>query len=226
MAKNVILMSRRADISRPAFQQYYEECHAKLAAENLFLVKYLRNHVTDVDGAPIDFDCLTEFYPDTTVPPAPMEGQLGPMFAEDESRFCDRPLIRTATSVETLLAGIPREVDPAGTQRVVMILKPSEGSGSADFLAAVRGWADSLDGDRIRRITLDVTTPMKSPLHDPGHIFPFGVFVSLWPVSQLPAIPAPPSGISLVSRVMTVIHETSLESFSGGPASNLARSTP
>ena len=213
MTKIVILMSRRADTSRPAFRQYYEDRHAKLAAGNLFLVKYLRNHVTDVDGAAIDFDCMTEFYPDTTVPPAPMEGTLGPMFAEDESRFCDRPLIRSATSVETLLAGGPREVDPIGTQRVILILE----SGNTDLLAAARNWVASFDGDRIQRITLDVTTPMKTPIHDPGHVFPLSAFVSLWPVGELPAIPAPPAGIRLVSTVTTAIHETSPENLSGGP---------
>jgi len=215
MAKIVILMSRRADTSRPAFRQYYEDRHAKLAAGNLFLVKYLRNHVTDVDGEAIDFDCLTEFYPDTTVPPAPMEGALGPMFAEDESRFCDRPLIRSATSVETLLAGSPREVDPTGTRRVVLILEGD--AGSTDFLAMLRGWAASFDQDRIRRITLDVTTPMQTPIHDPGHVFPLRAFLSLWPVGELPAIPAPPAGVRLVSKVTTAIHETAPENLSGGP---------
>jgi hypothetical protein len=217
MAKNVILMSRRADLSRPAFQQYYEECHAKLAAENLFLVKYLRNHVTDVDGAPIDFDCLTEFYPDTSVPPAPVAGPLGQMFAEDESRFCDRPLVRSATSVETLLTGPPREVDPAGTRRVVMIVDRGGNSRSTDLFAAARSWAASFDGDRIHRITIDVTTPVKTAIHDTERVFPFGAFVSLWPVGELPTVPAPPSGIRLISRVTTVIHETSLENLSGSP---------
>jgi hypothetical protein len=218
MTKIVILMTRRADVSRPAFREYYEDRHAKLAAGNLFLVKYLRNHIIDVNGEAIDFDCMTEFYPDTTVQPASMEGPLGPMFAEDESRFCERPLIRAATSVETLLAGSPREVDPAGTSRVVLILESGGDPESADFVAAARSWAASFDQGRFRRITLDVTTPMKTPIHDPAHTFPLRAFLSLWPVGEFPTIPAPPAGIRLVSRVTTAIHETSPENLSGGRA--------
>jgi len=211
MAKIAILMSRRPDLSRPAFREYYETGHAKLAAEHLQLVKYLRNHVIDADGAPIDFDCLTELYLDTSVPQTPTDGEVGQMFAEDESRFCDRPLVRSATSVETILAGGPREVDAPGTRRVVLILE----SGT-DITAAARRWAASFDRDRIRRITLDVTTPMRTAIHDPGHFFPFGAFMSLWPAGALPAIPAAPAGIRLVSTVTTEIYETSPQDLSGG----------
>ena len=65
MIKNLGLIPRRANLSRPAFREYYEQRHAPLALQHLrSFRRYVRNHVVAATPADPPFDALSEFWYD------------------------------------------------------------------------------------------------------------------------------------------------------------------
>jgi hypothetical protein len=100
MIKIMLLVSRRADISREAFRAHYESVHAPLAASHLpHLVRYVRNHVVDRFREDFDCDVITEFWFDHPGPWREARKVLLPddmlaLFAEDEAKFMDRESMR------------------------------------------------------------------------------------------------------------------------------------
>lgn len=100
MIKLMLFMSRRKDLSREEFRQYYETRHAPLAAANVpHLRGYVRNYVVDQFSDDLDSDCVSEFWfdvngswrelQDTVLPKGVMQ-----MLAEDEVNFIDRSTMR------------------------------------------------------------------------------------------------------------------------------------
>ena len=60
------LLTRRDDITRQAFREYYESQHAPLGMRHFPFQKYLRNHVLE-SSSEIDFDVIMESYFDDQV---------------------------------------------------------------------------------------------------------------------------------------------------------------
>jgi len=100
MIKIMMLVSRRQDLSREQFREYYETVHAPLAARHLpHLVRYVRNYVVDQFREGMNCDCITEFWFDHPGPWSEARKVLLPpklldRFAEDEEKFMDRQSMR------------------------------------------------------------------------------------------------------------------------------------
>jgi uncharacterized protein (TIGR02118 family) len=63
MLKLMLLVRRKAGMSRAEFRDYYESTHAPLAAGVMGRCKrYVRNFVTEEPSGPQDFDVITEFW--------------------------------------------------------------------------------------------------------------------------------------------------------------------
>jgi len=201
MEKTVALISRRNDLTRAQFRDYYETRHAPLGMRHFAFGKYLRNHV--VGQGTEDFDVFSEFWHKSTAEAyAVNAGPVGAIFREDEARFMDTGRQRAANAEERLVAGQPRGVDPTPTAKTILLLTCAPGTGSAQFLDAIAGWgadlAKSSDG-KVLRVTLDAITPFE---HAP---FPCDAILSLWLADGTGDIPlgAPPAGVTLdaVARV-------------------------
>ena len=66
MFKFMVLMKRKAGLSREEFKSYYEDVHAPAALKRFPIRKYVRNYLVMPPGSPEpDFDCITEFWYDT-----------------------------------------------------------------------------------------------------------------------------------------------------------------
>jgi len=103
MFKFMVLMKRKADLSREEFKSYYEDVHAPAALKRFPIRKYVRNYLVVPPGSPEpDFDCITEFWFDD------LEGALkvqevlgdyktevGKIFLADEEKFQDRGKTRS-----------------------------------------------------------------------------------------------------------------------------------
>jgi len=65
MRKRISLKTRRPDLSRSEFRQYYETSHVPLGLSfisHFGWLRYIRNHVRSSRGGLITFDCYTEFW--------------------------------------------------------------------------------------------------------------------------------------------------------------------
>lgn len=100
MIKIMLLVNRKAGISREEFRSHYEEVHAPLASRHLrHLVRYVRNYVTDQFRSDFDCDVVTEFwfdYPGTwrEARAVLLPQDMLDLFAIDEETFMDRASMR------------------------------------------------------------------------------------------------------------------------------------
>jgi hypothetical protein len=110
MIKMMILLKRKAGMSRESFIDYYETKHAPLAAKHLWMLGgYRRSYVIPVDDIKQDVDVTGVLQPEIDVitemwfrSQAGYDGivavmsdsTLGPLFANDEANFLDRSNIR------------------------------------------------------------------------------------------------------------------------------------
>jgi uncharacterized protein (TIGR02118 family) len=83
MTKLVVLLTRRADLSRDEFRRYWREVHGPLGAKMPGVRKYVQNHAV-ADGAP--FDGFAEMWFDDT---ASMQAALAS--AESAAAGADAP---------------------------------------------------------------------------------------------------------------------------------------
>lgn len=203
MAKHIVLMPRRPDISRAAFLKHYEAGHAPLAMALLSFAKYRRNHVSEVDGGQVDFDCLTEIYDSTVVITEDMARQI----AEDENRFADRSRVRTATAEEIPLMGDRAAIDRPGTKRRILLLERGGGVSKTQMLDAAYAWVRQFGEGQVRRATLDFAAPHKT-VHNNSSVFPGDTMLSFWPGDALPATPPVPGGLRLLASLTAIVYET------------------
>jgi uncharacterized protein (TIGR02118 family) len=176
MVKTLVLMSRRTDLTRAAFRDYYERNHTVLGMRYFRFRKYIRNHVVAPDEGP--FDVLSEFWQDSLPEVyAAMAGPVGDIMREDGNRFIDRSQQRLASCEERLLAGTPRGVDPTPTRKQLLFLTAGSGAMRQDFFQTVARWgaelAEAARG-RIVRVTMDSIAPFE------GAPFPYDAILSLW----------------------------------------------
>lgn len=139
MIKTLALIVRRADHSRDAFRQHYEEIHAPLALPLMpGLLRYCRNHVVRaIHGEPA-FDVLSAFeYPSLEAAGetfARIQSAEGDAIRADELTFMDPP------KNVFFLAQPEVQVEGAeGEEHVFVLVRAPEGSDEGareDWLAA------------------------------------------------------------------------------------------
>lgn len=196
--KSVCLITRRADLSRAAFRDYYETRHCILGMRYFPFTKYVRNHLTG--GDEVDFDVISEFWQnDTARAGAVMSSPTGDILRHDERQFMTQNLIRPGLAEELLIAGPARIVDRTALPRQIYLLK-NDGLAPDAFAERIIAQAGSLSGHRV---TLDKVTTM-----DPARKFPYDALLSVW-VDQ-PGAPARsmPAGVTLCGLVNTEICES------------------
>ena len=180
MVKTLVLMSRRPDLTRTAFRDYYERNHTVLGMRYFRFRKYIRNHVVEPSEGP--FDVLSEFWQDSLPEVyAAMSGPVGDLMREDGNRFIDRSQQRLASCEERLIAGPPRGVDPTPTRKQLLFLTAAQGIARQDFFDSVAGWgADLAEAapTEVVRATMDRIAPFESAP------FPYDAILSLWLASE------------------------------------------
>ncbi len=207
--KSVCLLSHRPGSSRETFRDYYENSHSRLGSRYFPFRKYVRNHVLSSVGE-VDFDVLTEFYFDDDVDIAGVHsGRIREILDEDERRFMDQSMIRSAGAEELLLAGSARNIAPAGTRRQMLMLQHT--GDSAGFRDAANSWGKQLAADHgLPRVTVDYT---RSQVTSGQGAFPFAAVLSLWlpPQGKVPGELSAPAGIALQAAVLTDVCESTPE---------------
>ncbi len=195
--KLLSLKTRRADLSRAAFRDYYEGHHVPLGLTHLDHFrwrKYVRNHLLADAHTHVGIDCYTEFWIASREDQAATRAFVASSaFAEldgDDRTFLDVSRRAAFEVEEQLLAGEPRGVEPPGARRRVWFLSRTPGMSDAECRARVLGHAaDVVSGlaGRVRRITLDL------PLADNAADRPLDALLTVWPeAATLPEdAPAP-----------------------------------
>jgi hypothetical protein len=204
--KLVNLVTRRADLTRAAFRDYYEKHHAPLGTQYFPFEKYVRNHLVDSSPQEVGFDCVMECWLDHQKALGLLEGPAGDIFAEDEGKF----MAQRAHGVEVeeiLLTGSPRDLDTPELRKETLMLRRSPELDRSAFNEKVAAWGRELarqSGAGLIRMVFDkVTTTDTSALGADA-------LLTAWfkdGAGKLPQI-AMPQGISLVARVTTQPHET------------------
>jgi len=200
MMKSLALLPRRADLTRTQFRDYYETRHATLAIRYFAFAKYVRNHLADHDD--IGFDTISEFWSADIVRLAGlMQTEVGDILRADESRFMDRPEIRSGAATETLVAGAPRGLDRLPRVKHAWLLRREPALDAAALASAATELgraAATAAGAACERVTLDVIAPW------PGAAFPFDAVLWFWMRSG--AAPIPPGVPARVTcwRAVTV----------------------
>lgn len=199
--KSVCLISRRPDLTREAFRDYYETRHAYLGMKHFEFAKYLRNHVTAASPGEIDFDCLSEFWQEDLAQAYEiLAGPVGEILKQDERRFMDQPRIRPALSVESLLAGPPRGVERGVARKQGLLLVRDPALAPVEFADAARAWGARLARELrgVERVVLDEITRVGSDTS-----FPYDAILSLWLAAEATGAEdaAPPPGIRLAAVV-------------------------
>lgn len=119
--KAVSLVSRRSDLSRAAFRDYYETTHCWLAMQHFPFMGYTRNHL--LDHPELDFDCISEFEAPAEMAEVDiMNSRSRQLVGADELQFMDPALIRVAgVRAHPLLNPVAGSSDRALHRRVLLI---------------------------------------------------------------------------------------------------------
>jgi hypothetical protein len=173
--KSVCLLSRRADLSRIAFRDYYESQHCLLGMRHFPFQRYVRNHLLCSDPE-VDFDCLSEFEVSAGFRSQDvLNSPAGVLLRADEQRFMIRELIRPAAAVESLLFGPQRSIDRFVSGRQLLLFKRgAEAVQSFALRLAGQGAALGAATPGVRRVTLDLFQAY------PGIAFGYDAMLSLW----------------------------------------------
>ncbi|HIZ52107.1 MAG TPA: EthD domain-containing protein [Candidatus Pseudomonas excrementavium] len=124
--KAVSLVSRRADLDRAGFRDYYETTHCWLAMRHFPFLGYTRNHLTD--HPELDFDCISEFEAPAYLDDVDVMGSRSrQLVMDDELQFMDPERIRVA-GVRRHILITPAQAVPAGRldSRVLMLEQDQE----------------------------------------------------------------------------------------------------
>jgi hypothetical protein len=182
-AKMITPITRRPELSRAAFRDYYETRHAPLGTRYFPFEKYVRNHLTGSTPDGVGFDCLMECWIDHGRAMEVLTGDIDRLFLDDEARFMVTRGIGIAVEERTL-AGPPRGVDPPGVRKEILLVRKPEGESHDGFVARLTEWGKSLAGrigQAISRLTLDAVKP------EADRPVPVDAFVTAW-VAEGPGI--------------------------------------
>jgi EthD domain len=158
--KTIALMPRRPGLSRDAFQDYYESCHAPLAIRHIHcFVKYVRNHVVHAQPE-VWFDTLSEFWFESVETCRALIAWHGTpdalVLQEDEGRFIDRRRVVALPVVETLLLDSTGSLGTAPVRRETLLFAGSRAraeKSAAEFAHLASEWAKQ---DGHVRVCLDL----------------------------------------------------------------------
>ncbi|AQZ96524.1 EthD domain-containing protein [Halopseudomonas phragmitis] len=124
--KALSLITRRDDLDRQAFRNYYESTHCLLAMKYFPFAQYVRNHLLDAED--LDFDCITEVRLAQVLDVGRiMRSESRNRVLDDEAQFMRQEMIRVGSAHELLLSDW-RDIKPAGGcagERVVVLLPPN-----------------------------------------------------------------------------------------------------
>ena len=192
------MSSRRPELTRDAFREYYETWHAPLAIQHVRFTKYVRNHLIAPSNA--EFDVVAEFW--LVDPKEALEldkSPAGEILRADADNFIGQTRFR-AIAEESLLAGPPRRYETGRVQKYALLLNRRAYAAEADFMADARDWGRRLaQGARAKRVTIDVVKPF------PGGHFPANTILWLWldRAFDVGLTDTPPQSID-VGRILTL----------------------
>lgn len=122
--KAVSLVSRRADLDRAGFRDYYETTHCWLAMQHFPFMGYTRNHL--LNHPQLDFDCISEFEaPDYLDQVDVMSSRSRQLVMDDELQFMDPRRIRVA-GVRRHPLIVPSQADPKQLESHVLLLQQDQ----------------------------------------------------------------------------------------------------
>ena len=137
--KTMALLVRRADHSRDAFREHYEDIHAPLAMETVMegTTRYVRHHLDrEVFGEPF-FDVVTAFQYASAEAVAGLmrrlESEQGAAIIADEHTFMDRDRNTFFTVTEHAVLG---EEDRDAGVSVMALVRAPDGADPGDFVSA------------------------------------------------------------------------------------------
>jgi EthD domain len=203
MSKNIALLSRRAELTRAQFRDYYETRHAPLAIGYFPFTRYVRNHLLEADD--IGFDTVSEFWSDDLAGLAAlMQTEVGELMRADEQRFMDRAQIRSGAAEEHLLAGSASTAETAACSKQAWLLRLAPATDEAAVVAGLTAWAGAaLHDPGCARVTLDLIRPW------PGAPFPFDAVLWFWMSTHAEPAAAPlPAGVAVWHRLPVAAEET------------------
>ncbi len=177
MRKRLSIKTRRPDLSRSEFRQYYETRHVPLGLsfiKHFKWLRYVRNHVRSSTGGLITFDCYAEFW---VADDADDEALYGFLRSEDFRRLDldDRQFLDISRRLsfevrETVLWPHEATESVAGNKAVLMW---KQGANPREVAETVASRIVSALRDRLHCAALDVAL---SPVPEES---PFDVFLSL-----------------------------------------------
>lgn len=141
--KSVSFVSRRTDLDRAGFRDYYEATHCWLAMQHFPFLGYTRNHL--VGHPELDFDCISEFESPAYLNDVDvMNSRSRYLVMDDELQFMDPARIRVAGVRRHTLITPSRSI-PAGQldSRVLLLEYDQE-----PLLALVQQLAEELAATR------------------------------------------------------------------------------
>lgn len=205
--KVITLITRRPDLTRAAFRDYYETRHAPLGSRYFPFEKYVRNHIVEASPADPGFDCLMECWLDRQKALASLDGSIGDIFAEDEGKF----MVKRGVGVdveERLIAGDARGVDPRGIRKEALMLSGDAGLDRNEFLSRARKWAEEIAyvaENACERLILDEVLPGQDEMG-----FPAEAVLTAWRADGGDVLrdAVPPSGIQIRATLLLDSQET------------------
>mgnify|MGYP002682460184 FL=1 len=208
--KSSCLLTRRADMTRQAFREYYECSHAPLGMRYFPFQKYLRNHVLE-SSSEIDFDVIMEScFSDQVDVAAINHGDVRSIMDRDERTFMTQDLIRSASVDKKVLGGPPIDIAAPGTRRLMLLLNVRDSAIQPSLDEIARPWATDLAClPGVKRVSLDTA---KRQVAGYGG-FPCAAILSLWLEGSIPSVNAlaAPDPLKLETCVLTQVYETPSE---------------
>src|SRR4026208_1884699 len=171
MIKNLGLIPRRADLTRPAFREYYERRHAPLALRHLrWFRRYVRHHV--VSATPVDppLAALSELWHDSVADldavVAFLTSPTGAVLRDDEAQFMSRAGIRIVRAEESLLFGPARTTEQGVVTKQALLMRRASEASATDFRVDVERACAALLEPRapgFARLQLDLPVDPDEP---------------------------------------------------------------
>ena len=177
MRKRLSIKTRRPDLSRSEFREYYETHHVPLGLsfiKHFNWLRYVRNHVRSSSGGLITFDCYAEFW---VADDADDEALYGFLRSEDFRRLDldDRQFLdisrRLSFEVREVVLLARKAGGTGRSNKAVLMWK--QGASPREAAETVASRIAAALTDRLRSAVLDVAL---QPVPEES---PFDVFLSL-----------------------------------------------
>lgn len=139
MIKTIAFIRRRADHTREAFREHYENGHAPLAVHHIrSFGRYVRNHVLEEIAGEPWFDVATEFWfengADAKNVMDVLESPVGVEIRADEASFMERERNTSVPVGERVVAGAETDAELGERIKVDVFLSRPPGTSREAFL--------------------------------------------------------------------------------------------